>query len=127
MHPLLQLLAPAITMALLDAAWFATIGSRLLASVHPLLRTPPDWYAGTAVYIALSVGLFLFVRPMIAQGSWTDAMLWGGAFGGITYAIYELTNKALLSGWTWQVVTVDTVWGMLACAAGAMVLRWTLP
>jgi uncharacterized membrane protein len=39
----------------------------------------------------------------------------------LAYGTYEATNMATLRGWSWQMVVVDTGWGMLLTAVAATV------
>lgn len=131
MRFLLPILLPALTVAALDAVWFSTLGAVFLKGVRPLLRMQdgrvmPDWWAAVPVYLVIALGLYVFVRPQIIGASYGTAMLWGGLFGCVSYAMYELTNKAVLAGWTWEMVVTDILWGSAVCAVAAAVLRWTM-
>ena len=61
--------------------------------------------ASLLCYIVLVFVLYYFIicknRPVF------EAFLLGVSI----YAVYELTNKALLSKWSWTTVLVDTTWG----------------
>ena len=56
-------------------------------------------------YVFLSFGLYYFIikrnAPII------DSFI----LGLIIYAVFELTNKALLRSWTWKTVLLDSLWG----------------
>ena len=41
---------------------------------------------------------------------------WGALLGFIVYGMYDLTNLAVLRGWTGKVVLLDTAWGTFVCA-----------
>ncbi|MEO0341744.1 MAG: DUF2177 family protein, partial [Bacteroidota bacterium] len=45
----------------------------------------------------------------------------GAAYGAITYATYQLTNKAVLEGWPWLIVPIDIALGTILCAAAAWI------
>ena len=56
-------------------------------------------------YIFLVVGIHYFIiKP---NRSVADAFL----LGIIIYGVFETTNKALFSKWSWQTVFLDTLWG----------------
>ncbi len=129
MHTFAQFIGTALILAGLDAAWFSTVGLKLMGDISPLLRknaagnVVPLWSAGAGVYLLLAAGMVLFVRPLIERQSTAHAALIGAAFGAVVYGVYELTNRSLLNGWSWQVVAVDMLWGTFACMVGALVLQ----
>lgn len=45
----------------------------------------------------------------------------GGLMGLLLYGTVDLTNCALLTGWSWTVALVDMAWGTTACAVLAVV------
>jgi len=56
-------------------------------------------------YIFLIIGLnYFIIRP---RRSVQDAFL----LGLIIYSVYETTNKAIFSKWTWTTVVIDSLWG----------------
>jgi uncharacterized membrane protein len=44
----------------------------------------------------------------------------GAVLGVLLYGTVDLTNAALLKGWSWAVALVDMAWGTLACATLAL-------
>ncbi len=91
-----------------------------------LLAAQPDLKAGGLFYLIFIAALLYFcVWPAQTPGR---ALLNGAFFGLVTYATYELVNKALLDRWPWPLVLVDLVWGTAAGAlvswASWMVGRW---
>jgi uncharacterized membrane protein len=56
-------------------------------------------------YVFLLFGLNYFI--LFPKKSVIDAFL----FGLVVYAVYELTNYSLFSGWKWSTVIMDTLWG----------------
>jgi uncharacterized membrane protein len=56
-------------------------------------------------YIFLITGLnYFIIKP---NRSITDAFL----FGLVIYAVYETTNVALFTKWSWLTVIMDSLWG----------------
>ena len=64
-----------------------------------------DMMAALLCYIFLILGLNYFILQK--RRSVQDAFL----LGLVIYAVYELTNKALLSKWSYLTVILDTLWG----------------
>lgn len=69
-------------------------------------------------YIVLAFGINYFI---IAQNkSYTDAFL----LGFTVYAVYELTNKALLLNWHWLTVLIDSLWGGILFASTTYIVKY---
>ena len=76
-------------------------------------------YLGAALcYIFLIVGInYFIIRP---KKSITDAFL----LGIVIYGVYETTNKALLSKWSWLTVIMDTLWGGILFALTTYIIKY---
>ncbi|NJL44416.1 MAG: DUF2177 family protein [Nitrosarchaeum sp.] len=74
------------------------------------------------VWALLVAGILLFAHPL--AGHSTSAALWGALLGIIIYGVYDLTNYALLKGWTLPVVLVDITWGGILCGIVSATLYW---
>jgi uncharacterized membrane protein len=49
------------------------------------------------------------------------AAAWRGAILGLTaYGTFDLTNLAIIQGWTLAVTLVDITWGMIASALASL-------
>ena len=118
-----------ISFLVLDGLWLGLIAKNLyrqhLGSVMRLSGgdLSPNWAAALIVYIALIIGVMLFVVPK-AQGHLLAALGWGALFGFITYGIYDFTNLAVLSAWNWQIAIIDTIWGMVLCGLTSLITVW---
>lgn len=128
----MTLLTYATTLAaflVLDAAWLILYAGGLFTrEVGALLKSRPDFAAAAIFYLIYAGGLvWLAVRPAIKDDSLATAAINGAVLGLTAYATFELTNLAILSGWSRTVAVVDMAWGTLASAlaavAGAYVAR----
>ena len=110
-----------IVFAVLDLAWLTLYAGAVFRSrLGPLLRAEPDLVAAVAFYLVYAAGMvILVVSPAIAARSVSPA-LWRGAVLGLTaYATFDLTNLAIVAGWSWPVSMMDMAWGTLASALAA--------
>ena len=64
-----------------------------------------DMLAFVLCYIFIAFALYYFVIREKKNA------LYSFLLGISIYAIYELTNKALLTKWKWTTVLLDTLWG----------------
>lgn len=68
-------------------------------------------------YIFLITGLnYFIIKP---NRSVMDAFL----FGLVIYAVYETTNLALFTKWSWLTVFMDTLWGGILFALTTLIVR----
>jgi uncharacterized membrane protein len=51
------------------------------------------------------------INPAYKEKSFVKAVFNGAFFGIFSYAIFALTNMAIIEAWTWKVATTDIVWG----------------
>jgi len=71
-----------------------------------------DWSGVVFAYIFLALGVVLFALPKVgSDATILKAFLIGGILGFIIYGVYDMTNLATLSGWSWKLSIADMVWG----------------
>ncbi len=101
-----------------DAAWLGTMTGRLYRPhLAPLLADKFQLAPAAAFYLIYVLGaVVLAIAPAIAAGQATRA-LWAGAMLGLAaYSTYNLTNWAILKGWSPLVSYADIAWGTVATA-----------
>lgn len=86
-------------------------------------------YSALIVYIAISVGIIVFVLPKInttktIQTRLSDSIMYGGLFGVVSYAIFDFTNHFMFAGWDIYVALMDSIWGGLLCAIVSFVMSY---
>ena len=111
-----------VAFVVLDAAWLMLVAVPMFQSqLGVILRPEPMLGAAIALYPIYSFGLVaLAVRPALAARSiWTAAV--NGAVLGVTaYATFDLTNLAVIKGWTIGLAATDITWGVIVSAVAAM-------
>lgn len=113
-----------LSLLILDALWLGLIGKPLY--VHYLGHIArfengslkPLWIPALLVYVALVAGIALFVIPQ-TQNNITQAFIYGGLFGLITYTVYDLTNLAVVANWPWPIAIIDIMWGTFLCSVSS--------
>lgn len=108
---------------IIDGIWLGLIARNFyFEQLKPLARLKDGGFApllvpALGVYIAIALGLALFVLPKARElSSMWHAAAFGAAFGAVTYAVFELTNYSIVNGWPPIVVVVDILWGAAMCA-----------
>lgn len=87
------------------------------------------WWAAGVVYICIPLGIILFVLPRVSGPAiFPAAPFWGGLYGFVLYAVYDMTNYALVDKWPLRMSVVDICWGVFICgtvsSAAAYLDRW---
>lgn len=103
----------------IDMIWLSLVAKNFYASqIGFLLKSNVNWLAAICFYLLFIAGLVVFViTPAREKNSLSYAILFGGLFGLITYATYDLTNLATLKNWPLVVTVVDLVWGTVLAAS----------
>lgn len=66
------------------------------------------------LYPILFACFYYFVlRHVRKDTSVTRVLISGVLFGLVIYGIYNLTNKATLLGYTWNMTVIDILWGVI--------------
>lgn len=118
--------AALVVFIVLDLIWFSLAGDFFKKEIGSIARLTSvgDWNVlylpALLAYALMSVGIVAFVY--LNAASLTNAFLLGALFGLISYGLYDMTNLATLSAWTWRFALVDMFWGAFLCGAvGTMV------
>ncbi len=85
-----------------------------------MLDDPKLWVAGV-FYLFYIAGILWFASWPASgpEGGPSRAALNGAILGLVAYGTYEWVNMSTLKGWSWQMVSADTVWGGVLTAASA--------
>ncbi len=112
-----------VLFVILDFIWFKLAGNFFKAEVGSILRLSGagEWqvrtWAALLAYLFMALGTVLFVLPQSATLG--QVILYGGAFGLVTFGIFDLTNLAILTAWTTRFILVDMSWGIVTNAVVA--------
>ena len=111
----------AIAFALLliiDMVWLMWLGRGFyVEEIGSLLLEQPNLIAAFAFYALYIAGLvYLVIAPAAEADSVMKAVISGAVFGLVAYATYDLTNLAVMKGFTLKIALIDMVWGMALSA-----------
>ena len=98
---------------IIDVIWlsFAT-KSFYRPLIGNLLTDKPVMWAAALFYIIYVMGMSLVViQPCIDSSNIMKTIYTGFIFGLVAYGTYNLTNMAVLKGWSPAVTFVDMFWG----------------
>lgn len=110
----------------IDAVWLKAMAQRTYAAeIGSLLRERPRLVPAMLFYLMFAAGLAFFsVLPGIATGQPLHAALSGAMVGLIAYGTFNLTNLAILRGYSAKIAAIDMMWGITASALTAGLAAW---
>lgn len=115
-----SLLATAVVMTLLDLLWIGLLARDLYQEMlGPLLR--PEPYAPAAGLFYLMYVLTVWAVAVRPASGVPQAAARGACTGAFAYAVYELTNWAMLANWPGALVPIDIAWGAVLTGGSAAV------
>ena len=106
---------------IIDVIWlsFAT-KSFYRPLIGNLLADKPVMWAAALFYILYVIGMAIVViQPCMDSESIFKTVYTGFIFGLVAYGTYNLTNMAVLKGWSPTVTFVDMFWGGSLTAVSA--------
>ena len=94
-------------MSVLDVIFIGLMSSKFKKTIFKIQGKSLVLNITSAIlcYILMVFGLNYFI--ISSKKSVLDAFL----LGVLVYGVFETTNKALLKGWSWDLVLIDTLWG----------------
>lgn len=112
----------AIVMLVMDIIYLMAIGGPVFA---PMIRQIQGgrpmrirYGAASLVYLVMVLGLYYFIIRE-RRSAWDAALL-----GALVYLVYDLTNKATLTGYSWTAVVLDGAWGAVLFAVTTMIVYY---
>ena len=110
----------------IDLFWLAIIAKDLYREqIGHLMSSEVRWGPAILFYCLYIAGLVFFaVLPGFNEQNWISALLYGGFFGLVCYATYDLTNLATLREWPIKIVVYDLLWGSFISAVTSLATFW---
>lgn len=105
----------AVIMLAIDMVWLMGIGRGFyVQEIGDILLEKPNLLPALAFYVLYSIGVMVIViAPAIEAESAMRALIYGVLFGLVAYGTYDLTNLAVMKGFTTKIALIDMVWGGL--------------
>ena len=110
------LLQSLVAFLVIDSVWITQVASPWMKKIvpHLMTATPNLLAAGLFYVIYLSTLLYLIFMPALANKLPLGTLLTQSfLFGFAAYATYDLTNLAVMRGYTWNLALADMFWGGL--------------
>ncbi len=72
----------------------------------------PVVWAAVIVYLIIPLGIVVFVLPLVPERNQImSALGYGLLYGLVLYGVFDMTNYALLDGYSLKLAVVDVCWG----------------
>ncbi len=125
---ILQYLVVFAVFLAIDAVWLTNAGRLFYRpEIGQLLLDRPNFYVAFLFYAIYAAGLLVFVvTPQLTAGTISRALVYGGLFGLVAYATYDMTNLATLKGFTTRIAIIDMIWGTVLSASVSAVAVWLI-
>jgi len=118
-HKFTKLFISAIVFVVIDSIYL-NLASNYFSNQIRLIQGSPikmNYLAAIICYIFLIFGInYFIIKP---NRSIQDAFL----LGLVIYGVFETTNMALFSKWSWLTVLIDTLWGGILFALTTFIIR----
>jgi uncharacterized membrane protein len=105
----------AVLFLVIDMVWLLWLGRGIYVSeIGEILRQPPNLPAAAAFYVLYVTGLMIMVIwPAVQAQSVWQGLIYGAVLGLIAYGTYDLTNLAVMKGFTTKIAIIDMLWGTI--------------
>jgi uncharacterized membrane protein len=125
---ILQYIVVFVVFLAIDFVWLSNAGRLLYRpEIGQLLLDKPNFTVAFLFYALYAAGLLFFVvAPQVSGGSIGKALLYGGFFGLVAYATYDMTNLATMKGFTTRIAIIDMVWGTVLSGSVSAVSVWLI-
>lgn len=112
-HWIVLWIVAAVVFLAIDMVWLLWLGRSLyVTEIGEILRQPPNMAAAGAFYILYVTGLMIMVIwPAFQAQSVLQGLIFGALLGLIAYGTYDLTNLAVMKGFTTKIAIIDMIWG----------------
>ena len=118
-------LAALVAMLALDLTWLGVVARGIYhEAMGPLERPDVVWQAALAFY---ALYLWAIVRFAALEADFVAHAAWRGAgLGLLAYGTYDLTNLAVIRGYSASLVPIDMAWGVVLTAMVSAIARFVL-
>lgn len=114
-------IAAALVFGAMDSLWLRWAGPNLYRpAIGPILADRFRAAPAVAFYVLYIAGMVWFaVRPALASGEVSTAVLNGALLGLLCYNTFDLTSQAVMKVWPTHVTLADMAWGTFATAVAS--------
>jgi uncharacterized membrane protein len=105
-----------IIVLILDHIWISNYMGKLFSKLVKKMtnkKMKVNLKAAVLAYICMVLGLRYLGLPNIKENNIAnDSLFYGTLLGLLSFGVFDFTNKAVFSDYSWDVVYVDIAWGI---------------
>ncbi len=118
MFLLVKSLLPIVLILICEKIWFSFSGEFLkdqLSQIALIKDNEFDIRIDSAIltYLVMSFSISYFVFTINFPDSLIQAISRGFLLGLVIYGVFDLTNRTILTHYSWKLVIVDMIWGTM--------------
>ena len=114
-----KILLTILLIVAIDFVWIGIINQKLYQSaIESVQKTKfaVRYFPGLIVYIAIALIVNLWIIPFVKQNKDKKNIFYrpfvnGFLLGSLIYSIFDFTNMAIFSNWSYSVSILDSLWG----------------
>lgn len=114
-----KILLTILLIVAIDFVWIGIINQKLYKSaIESVQKTKfaVRYFPGLIVYIAIALIVNFWIIPFVKQNKdkknpFYHPFVNGFLLGALIYAIFDFTNMAIFSNWSYSVSILDSLWG----------------
>lgn len=102
-----------ISLIILDFIWF-----NLSKNMYKNIKNKNlNIYSVLIVYLLLCSAIAVQIPKSLIE-----AATYGALIGLVTYGVFNFTNYAIFKNWTFNIVIIDTIWGIINCMIASILI-----
>jgi uncharacterized membrane protein len=100
----------------IDLLWLGIFANKFYKSeLKDLYTKKVNLMSAILVYLIMALGITFFVIGHPLVNDYKTAFYVGAFFGFTMYAIFDLTNLAVIKNYPLKLTVIDIIWGTLLC------------
>ena len=84
---------------------------------YNVTKNPVNWYSA-----GISWFIIAYMLSIQLSNSLLESFVYGLVLGLAMYGVYNFVNYSIVSDYSFEIVVMDTIWGMTICSVTAMIL-----
>lgn len=111
---------------IVDSLWLGVITAATYGQeIGHLVRMPINLPAALLAWALIVLGLIVITQSMPREKkNVRQGFLYGSLYGFFLYGMYNLTNLAIIDGWTTYISLFDCMWGIALCGGAGALVAW---
>lgn len=114
-HMIIEYVIAVLSSVIIDGIWLGVVSTGIYKKyIGDLMLAKPHIFPAVVFYLIFAIAIVAFIASPALKNDWVfGRILWHGALLGLViYGGYDLTNLAILKGWSIAISVIDIAWGV---------------